>query len=421
MTGVAGILVHGPELVASTIGQIFQPLLQAMAWLLAFFYALVPNYAIAIALLTILVMAVTSPLTIKSTRSMLEMQKVSPLMRELQKKYKGDRARLNEEMMKLYKEHNVNPAGGCLPTLVQFPIFIILYDVIRGLTNTVKYGAHLSSSTVCSVKPYCVSPRYIGHDTSLFQHLAHAGGHMPSFGLDLARSAVGSHLSAAASLPYWILIVVAVALQYLQMRQITQRNPSAAQGNPQMEQMQKMQKFLPLIFAFIYIRISAGVNVYFIVSSLSRIGIQEAMFRSGVVYRKPAAGGKAGVGRPSLMERLADMQARAMKQEQTRKDLEADLKQALPPPTSSGPSHTPGRGPTSGTRARDGASGDKVQGTSNAGGKYIRARGAHPEAGNRGRGSPPKSSQDGSSDGRAADATKRPGSRSRSKKPRRAR
>lgn len=106
---------------ASTLGKIFQPVFQAMAWLIAFFYALVPNYAIAIALLTVVVMIVTAPLTVKSTKSMVSMQRLSPELKKLQQKYKGDRQKLNEEMMNLYREHGVNPAGGCLPMLMQFP------------------------------------------------------------------------------------------------------------------------------------------------------------------------------------------------------------------------------------------------------------------------------------------------------------
>jgi YidC/Oxa1 family membrane protein insertase len=96
-----------------------------MGTLIAFFYALIPNYAIAIALLTVVVMIVTAPLTVKSTKSMVAMQRVRPEMKKLQQKYKGDRQTLNEEMMKLYKEHGVNPAGGCLPMIAQFPVFII--------------------------------------------------------------------------------------------------------------------------------------------------------------------------------------------------------------------------------------------------------------------------------------------------------
>ena len=125
----------------STLGNIFKPLYDLMGTLIAFFYALIPNYAVAIALLTVVVMIVTAPLTVKSTKSMVAMQRVSPEMKKLQQKYKGDRQTLNEEMMKLYKEHGVNPAGGCLPMVAQFPVFIILYGVIKGLANTIKRGS----------------------------------------------------------------------------------------------------------------------------------------------------------------------------------------------------------------------------------------------------------------------------------------
>ena len=120
---------------ASTIGQIFQPLYELLAAIIAFFYSLIPNFAVAIALLTVVVMIVTAPLTVKSTRSTIEMQRLAPELKKIQAKYKGDRVTLNEEMMKLYKEHGINPAGGCLPMLIQLPVFVVLYGVIRGLTE----------------------------------------------------------------------------------------------------------------------------------------------------------------------------------------------------------------------------------------------------------------------------------------------
>jgi YidC/Oxa1 family membrane protein insertase len=303
---VTGVVV----VLASTLGKIFQPLFQAMAWLIAFFYAVVPNFAIAIALLTVVVMIVTAPLTVKSTKSMVSMQRLSPELKKLQQKYKGDRQKLNEEMMNLYKEHGVNPAGGCLPMLIQFPVFIILYDVIRGLTNTVRVHHHLVAA-----------PRYIGHNTSLYKNLVKEAGKMPAFGIDLAQKVLG-HPHLTAAIPYALLIVIAIALQYLQMRQLNSRNPAAAQANPQA---QMMQRYMPIIFAVIYINISAGVNIYFIVSSLCRIGLQEAVFRSGVLDRpkRPTEGRlPGGVGgtpkRRGFMERLADAQQRALEAQKAR-------------------------------------------------------------------------------------------------------
>src|SRR3954463_2941184 len=106
------------------------------AWLLAWFYGITHNYAIAIALIAVVVMLIVTPLTLKSTKGMLEMQRLSPEMRKLQQQYRNDRQKLNEEMMKLYQEHKVNPMASCLPLLLQFPVFIIMFRVLHGLTST---------------------------------------------------------------------------------------------------------------------------------------------------------------------------------------------------------------------------------------------------------------------------------------------
>ena len=106
----------------------FDGVFELFAQTLSFFYDLVPNYAIAIVLLTLLVMVITTPFTLKGTRSMIQMQRLQPEMRRLQLKYKDDRQKLNEELMAFYKENNLNPLGGCLPLLLQTPVFIVLYQ-----------------------------------------------------------------------------------------------------------------------------------------------------------------------------------------------------------------------------------------------------------------------------------------------------
>lgn len=307
--------------IASTLGQIFQPLFQALAWLIALFYALIPNYAVAIALLTVVVMIVTAPLTVKSTKSMVSMQRLAPEMKKLQAKYKGDKQTLNEEMMKLYREHGVNPMGGCLPMFIQFPIFFVLYAVIRGLTYTVKAGHYFRNThgvlQLCT-HGTCASPQYIGYNTGLYRNLRFHNGKMPAFGIDLASKVLGHHTFAQA-LPYAFLILIAIGLQYLQMRQLNSRNPQMAQANPQA---QMMQRYMPILFAVIYINIAAGVNIYFIVSSLCRIGIQEAVFRSGIISSPskeevlPSRSAKPPARKKTLMERVAEAQKRALEQQE---------------------------------------------------------------------------------------------------------
>jgi YidC/Oxa1 family membrane protein insertase len=119
-------------------------------------YQVIPSYGVAIVILTIITRLILFPLGVKQVRSMTAMQKIQPKMKELQKKHKGDRQRLNEEMMKLYREHGVNPLGGCFPMLLQMPVFIALYAVIRAavpftadLATPVKAEIAITRNTIC--------------------------------------------------------------------------------------------------------------------------------------------------------------------------------------------------------------------------------------------------------------------------------
>jgi YidC/Oxa1 family membrane protein insertase len=113
------------------MAEAFGVILRFLGAVLSAIYDFIPSYALAIVLLTILVRIVLIPLTVKQIRSMNAMQKLQPELKRLQAKYKGDRQKMNEELMKLYREHGVNPLGGCFPLLMQAPVFIALYSVLR--------------------------------------------------------------------------------------------------------------------------------------------------------------------------------------------------------------------------------------------------------------------------------------------------
>jgi YidC/Oxa1 family membrane protein insertase len=108
-----------------------QPLVVGFGWLLRALYSVIPNYGIAIILLTILVRVVTIPLTNKQMRSMERMREVQPKVKELQEKFADDRQKQSEEMMKLYRSEGVNPLGGCFPMILQLPVFIGLFYALR--------------------------------------------------------------------------------------------------------------------------------------------------------------------------------------------------------------------------------------------------------------------------------------------------
>jgi YidC/Oxa1 family membrane protein insertase len=290
------------------IGAFFQPLFRLIGEILAFIYGIFPSYAGSIALLTILIMLVLTPLTVKSTKSMIAMQRLQPEIKKLQQKYKGaeNRQQLNEEMMRLYKENGVNPAGGCLPMLLQMPFLIILYDVIRGLANTIPRGAVYPTGTVLAsgalskpgqkcTEAICAVPRYIPTSSKMYHNLVDHAGQMMSFGINLALKPFSHHSSIAAYIPYFAFVVIAVVLQYIQLRQMNSRNPQAAQAN---RQVQTMQKVMPIIFAYIYFIIPAAVVIYMIVSTMIRIVTQDIMFRTGIIQPVGAREIKGSEKRP---------------------------------------------------------------------------------------------------------------------------
>ncbi len=271
--------------ITTPIGKIFQPLLDGVGAVLAFFYSIIPNYPVDVALLTMVIMALLTPLTVKSTKNMAAMQALGPEMKKLQQKYKGaeNRTQLNEEMMKLYKEHKVNPASGCLPMLLQMPAFFILYSVIRGITNTVIIPAHTVHGFTVAAQ-VVAQPRYIPHDSAMYHNIREHHGQLISFGMDFSEKLLSHHSSIFVAIPYLLLVVGSVGLQYLQMARLNARNPGASQANPQAAM---LQKYMPLIFGFIYINVAAILNVYFIVSSAIRILTQEILFRRGIVGGPP--------------------------------------------------------------------------------------------------------------------------------------
>ncbi len=275
------------------VGEIFHPLFEFFGLILAGLYSVWPNYGFAITGLTVLIMLALTPVTVKSTKSMLAMQRLQPEMKKLQAKYKGpeNREMLNQEMMRLYKENGTSPFGACLPSLLQMPFLIVLYSLIRGLSYVVPKGqtyTNAAGATIkCLNKAGCASPRYIPTNSQMHQALVASNGQMHWwFGMDLSSLPLSHHAfpgsasQAVLVLPYLVLIGAAMFLQYYQMKQMNSRNPQAAAANPQM---QTMQKFFPIIFGVIYLRVPAGATIYMVVSSAMRIGTQEMMFRSGMV------------------------------------------------------------------------------------------------------------------------------------------
>jgi YidC/Oxa1 family membrane protein insertase len=170
--------------------------------------------------------------------------------------------------------------GGCLPLLIQMPVFIVLYRVLHKLTVICTTGAHASGA--CPVVGN-FNPSYLSHSTDLWKALTQTN-QMLAFGMDLSHSAAKEMSeSFVGAIPYLILILFVTASSYVQQLQISARNKNGTPINPQQAMLLKV---MPAFFALISLTLPAGVVVYFLVSNLYRIGQQAYITKA--FYREDA-------------------------------------------------------------------------------------------------------------------------------------
>lgn len=294
--------------------------LESVSSLLAFFYSLPVvggSFGVAIMLLTATVMIVLMPLTVKATRSTIKMTQLQPEMRRLQKEHKEDRQKLNQEMMALYQEHGVNPVGGCLPMLAQLPVFLVLFNVLRGLTRRVsetpyfavgEHARELNGGAVIATDTF--APNYLSTDTELYQDLS--GQTEMNFGpFDLALNAWDVvQDNFLSSLVYIVLIAFVVGTSYYQQRQVSARRGSQPDNpTPQQQTQQQLLRILPLMTGIWSFFFPAGLVLYWATSNVFRIGQQSYITRA--LYSEDGPGAQ-----------LAELQAKQAAQDKA--DAEAE-------------------------------------------------------------------------------------------------
>jgi YidC/Oxa1 family membrane protein insertase len=245
------------------------------ASLLAWLYAMTHDYALAISLIAVVVMLLVTPLNLKSTKGMLEMQRLAPEMKRLQNEHRGDRQALNAEMMKLYQEHKVNPMASCLPIVAQMPVFLIMFRILHGMTYEPAGGNKLIAQAVLDAggdtRPIGFMPRYLSHSSELYESLVR-GDHMKALGLDLSKSpAVMLGENFGIGLIFAGLVVVLGLLYLVQQRMVAAR---AAMSPTMSPAQQKLMQYLPVAFAVFQIFFLLGLVVYYIVQTILRIAQQ---------------------------------------------------------------------------------------------------------------------------------------------------
>ena len=243
--------------------------------LLSWLYSLTNDYGLMIAAIAVIVMALVTPLNLKSTKGMLEMQRLAPEMRRLQNEHRGDRQQLNQEMMKLYQEHKVNPMASCLPLVAQMPVFIIMFRILHGMTYHPSGGNEQIAQRVLDAggddRQIGFMPRHLPRGGDLYQSLVR-NDHMKSLGLDLSKSPaemLGDNFGLG--LVFAGLVVVLGALYWVQQRMVAARAAVSPTMSPAQ---QKLMQYLPVVFAVFQVFFLLGLVVYYIVQTLLRIAQQ---------------------------------------------------------------------------------------------------------------------------------------------------
>ena len=210
---------------------IFNPMLNSLLWL---YSVLGHNFALSIVVFTLLVRVVTLPFTLSQLRSAKASQDMQPKLAELQKKHKGDKSKLAEEQMKLYKEAGVNPLGCAVPMLIQFPIWIGLYQsIINVLPDSPVQLLSLAR-----------------HIYLQFSHLLPLNANF--FGISLAR-------------PFPAMAILVVATQWVLQKMMT----PVATTPQQASQNQSMELTMPLVFGMITLNLASGLGLYFLTTNIA--------------------------------------------------------------------------------------------------------------------------------------------------------
>ncbi len=199
-------------------------------WLMNFLYSFIPNYGIAIIILTTFIKLILWPLGNKSYKSMNDMKRIQPLMAEIREKYKDDKRKMNEELMKLYKVYRINPMGGCLPMLLQIPVFFALY---RMLYEAIELRH----------APFLLWINDLSAPDRLFRFDFPIPFMQPPYGIPVLTIIMGATM-------------------------LLQQKMSPPPGDPAQA---KMMMFLPVVFTFIFINFPAGLVLYWLVNNILSI------------------------------------------------------------------------------------------------------------------------------------------------------
>lgn len=267
---------------------------------LKFIYQFVDNYGLAIILFSILMKLLILPLNIKQQKSMEEMRKIQPELAKLNKKYQNDKEKLQKETMKLYEQHNVNPAAGCLPVLIQFPIIFALYRVInrpmsyimglsvetiRKIVEVMQWDIDVSTNNLLMMNEIKIAHNMTPEVIAKLGDLVPGGLKSIDFtfmGLNLAQTPQFNQFDVL-----WIIPILAVLTTFLTSKVSMMTQPSATGGaEDTAASMNKgMMLMMPLMTGYFCFMMPSGVGLYWIVNNILAI-LQQLWFNRKLMMEK---------------------------------------------------------------------------------------------------------------------------------------
>jgi YidC/Oxa1 family membrane protein insertase len=250
-------------------GSFLDPLYKVVGWLLAVLYYPTHSLGLSIIALTLIVMFVQLPLIAKQTRSMILMQRVQPEIKKIQQKYKDDRAKQNEELLKYYQENKINPLAGCLPLLLILPIGIAVLGTFRH--PGIQYHIPRTGTFSKLYTDMCGNADPAKCSVAIKEH-APSTLHFLGMSLNLSAANVVPE-GLATAFPYFILLALVILSGWYQVRQ-TQARQAKSGAAPVNAQMQAVTKIMPIFFGVISYGFSAATTIYFLISNVWRIGQQ---------------------------------------------------------------------------------------------------------------------------------------------------
>lgn len=266
------------------MSSIFDIINVPLGYLFKVIYFLVKNYGVTLILFTIITKLILFPLTLKQQKSMKKTQALQPKLAKLQEKYQFDKEKLSQETMKLYQEAGVNPMGGCLPTLIQFPILIALYNIIR---KPMTYVMTLSSDAIMQIYEKINGSAAASfsqiNQIDLANQMKNAVDKVSEFvnannlinfeffGFNLSKTPSLDFI--ANNLHYALIPIIAGLTTYLvSLISSKMSGNSTAQGdNPAASSMKTMNVIFPLMTTWFAITLPAGLGLYWIISNLFQI------------------------------------------------------------------------------------------------------------------------------------------------------